>query len=257
MSQPNEFAASPLTDRQAAKQKLIFALDVDNLEDARNWVEQLHEQVGVFKIGKQLFTKCGPEVVNLVQAGGAEVFLDLKYHDIPNTVAMAGLEALRLGVRMFNVHALGGFEMMAKLVEAVDAVCPRGNPDRPLLLAVTILTSSNEETLRGIGIDRPISVMVPKLAKLAKDAGMDGVVASPKEVGLIRDACGKDFAIVTPGVRPTFASQDDQKRVMTPGDALRSGADYLVIGRPISAAADPSAAANMIIEEMQTALEGS
>ena len=240
-----------------AKQKLIFALDVDNLEDARNWVEQLHEQVGVFKIGKQLFTKCGPEVVNLVQAGGAEVFLDLKYHDIPNTVAMAGLEALRLGVRMFNVHALGGFEMMAKLVEAVDAVCPRGNPDRPLLLAVTILTSSNEETLRGIGIDRPISVMVPKLAKLAKDAGMDGVVASPKEVGLIRDACGKDFAIVTPGVRPTFASQDDQKRVMTPGDALRSGADYLVIGRPISAAADPSAAANMIIEEMQTALEGS
>lgn len=239
-----------------ARPKLIFALDVDSLEEARRWVEQLQGQAGVFKIGKQLFTRCGPEVVRLVQASGADVFLDLKYHDIPNTVAMAGLEALRLGVRMFNVHALGGFEMMARLVAAVDAVCPRGNPDRPLLLAVTILTSSNDETLRGIGIDRPVAEMVARLAKLAQDAGLDGVVASPKEVDLIRTACGRDFAVVTPGVRPAFASQDDQKRVMTPGDALRAGADYLVIGRPISAAADPAAAARMILEEMQTALEG-
>ena len=238
----------------SAKQRLIFALDVDNLEDARNWVAKLQGQVGVFKVGKQLFTRCGPEVVRLVQDGGCDVFLDLKYHDIPNTVAMAGLEAQRLGVRMFNVHALGGFEMMAKLVAEIDRVCPRGNPDRPILLAVTILTSSTEETLRRVGIDRPIQVMVPKLARLAKDAGMDGVVASPKEVGLIRDACGDDFLIVTPGVRPTFASQDDQKRVTTPGDALRSGADYLVIGRPISAAADPALAADMIVQEMQEAL---
>ena len=238
----------------SAKQRLIFALDVDNLEDARNWVAKLQRQVGVFKIGKQLFTRCGPEVVRLVQDGGCDVFLDLKYHDIPNTVAMAGLEAQRLGVRMFNVHALGGFEMMAKLVAEIDRVSPRGNPDRPILLAVTILTSSTEETLRRVGIDRPIQVMVPKLARLAKDAGMDGVVASPKEVGLIRDACGDDFLIVTPGVRPTFASQDDQKRVTTPGDALRSGADYLVIGRPISAAAEPALAADMILQEMQEAL---
>lgn len=237
-----------------ARQRLIFALDVDNLDEARHWVDLLQGQVGVFKIGKQLFTRCGPEVVRLVQEGGADVFLDLKYHDIPNTVAMAGLEALRLGVRMFNVHALGGFEMMARLVAEVDAVCPRGNPGRPLLLAVTILTSSNDETLRAIGIERPVAEMVPRLAKLAKDAGMDGVVASPREVGLIRAACGKDFAIVTPGVRPSFSSQDDQKRVMTPGDALRAGADYLVIGRPISAATDPAAAAQMILEEMQEAL---
>jgi len=255
MSQKDEFAASSLIDRQAARNKLIFALDVDNLDDARNWVEQLSGKVGVFKVGKQLFTKCGPEVVNLIQDGGGEVFLDLKYHDIPNTVAMAGLEALRLGVKIFNVHALGGFEMMAKLVAEVDKVCPRGNPERPVMLAVTILTSSTQETLRGVGIDRPVEVMVPKLAKLAKDAGMDGVVASPKEVGLIREACGEDFAIVTPGVRPSFASQDDQKRVTTPGDALRAGADYLVIGRPISAAADPAAAAQMILDEMQAALE--
>ena len=240
-----------------ARERLIFALDVDNIEDARSWVERLSGQVGVFKVGKQLFTKCGPEIVHLIQDGGGDVFLDLKYHDIPNTVAMAGLEALRMGVKMFNVHALGGFEMMAKLVEEVDKVCPRGNPDRPLLLAVTILTSSNEETLRGVGIDRPVEVMVPKLAKLAKDAGMDGVVASPKEVGLIREACGGDFAIVTPGVRPTFASQDDQKRVTTPGYAIRAGADYLVIGRPISAADDPAEAARLILKEMQEALKGS
>lgn len=238
----------------SARERLIFALDVDNLEDARQWVDKLQGRVGVFKIGKQLFTRCGPEVVNLVQDGGGDVFLDLKYHDIPNTVAMAGLEALRLGVRMFNVHALGGFDMMAKLVAEIDKACPRGNPERPLLLAVTILTSSTEETLRGVGIDRPVKVMVPKLARLAKEAGMDGVVASPQEVGLIRDACGDDFLIVTPGVRPAFASQDDQKRVTTPAEALSSGADYLVIGRPISAAADPVAAADMILQEMQAAL---
>lgn len=237
-----------------ARERLIFALDVDNLEAARAWVELLQGQVGVFKIGKQLFTRCGPDVVQMVSSAGAEVFLDLKYHDIPNTVAMAGLEALKLGVKMFNVHALGGFEMMAKLVAEIDAVCPRDNPQRPLLLAVTILTSSNDETLRDIGIDRPVSEMVPRLARLAQKAGMDGVVASPKEVALIREACGPDFAIVTPGVRPSFASQDDQKRVLTPGDALRCGADYLVIGRPISAATDPVAAAQAILDEMQAAL---
>ena len=238
-----------------ARKHLIFALDVDSLEEAQSWVERLQGKVGYFKIGKQLFTRCGPEVVHLVRGSGAEVFLDLKYNDIPNTVAMAGLEAFRLGVGMFNVHALGGFEMMAKLVAEIDKVCPRGNPERPILLAVTILTSSNEETLRGVGIDRPIEVMVPKLAKLAQDAGMDGVVASPKEVGLIRAACGEDFLIVTPGVRPAFASQDDQKRVTTPGDALRAGSSYLVIGRPISAAKDPVEAADLILAEMQSALD--
>ena len=239
----------------SAREKLIFALDVDNLEEARGWVDRLQGQVGVFKIGKQLFTRCGPEVVRLVQDRGGDVFLDLKYHDIPNTVAMAGLEALKLGVKMFNVHALGGFEMMARLVAEIDKACPRGNPDRPILLAVTILTSSTEETLRGVGIDRPVPVMVPKLALLARDAGMDGVVASPQEVRLIRDACGDDFLIITPGVRPVFAAQDDQKRVTTPAEALRSGADYLVIGRPISAAADPAMAAGMILQEMQEALD--
>ncbi len=241
---------------EAAKNRLIFALDVDCFEEAEKWVKLLHEKVGVFKVGKQLFTRCGPDVVRMIRGEGGEVFLDLKYHDIPNTVAMAGLEACRLGVRMFNVHALGGAEMMRETVAKADALVPRGSEGRPLLLAVTILTSSTEETLRAVGIDRPVSEMVPRLALLAKEAGMDGVVASPKEVGLIREACGRDFVIVTPGVRPSFASLDDQKRVTTPADAITAGADYLVIGRPISAAADPVAAADLILAEIGGALQG-
>lgn len=240
--------------KDEARKKLIFALDFDAFAEAEKWVRLLCGQVGVFKVGKQLFTRCGPDVVRMVRAEGGEVFLDLKYHDIPNTVAMAGVEACRLGVRMFNVHALGGREMMAKTVAEVDARYARGSKERPLLLAVTILTSSSEETLREVGIERPVREMVPRLARLAQEAGMDGVVASPQEVGLIRAACGADFAIVTPGVRPASAALDDQKRVMTPGEAIAAGADYLVIGRPISAAADPAAAADRIVEEMVLAL---
>lgn len=239
---------------QNAKQRLIFALDVDEFAIAEQWVERLHENVGLFKIGKQLFTKCGPQVVQMVQQRGGNVFLDLKYHDIPNTVAKAAVEACKLGVKMFNVHALGGLEMMQKTVEEVDAYCASAGIERPTMLAVTILTSSTEETLRGVGIDRPVTEMVPRLAKLAKDAGFDGVVASPKEVELIRAACGEDFQIVTPGVRPSFAALDDQKRVTTPADAISAGATALVIGRPISAADNPLEAAGMILEEIEAAL---
>lgn len=238
-----------------AKERLIFALDVDSFAEAEQWVRQLHGQVGLFKVGKQLFTRCGPQVVDMVRREGGSVFLDLKYHDIPNTVAMATVEACRLGVRMVNVHALGGREMMARTVAEVDRIAPRGSAERPLLLAVTILTSSTEATLQEIGIDRSVREMVPRLARLAQEAGMDGVVASPQEVDLIRAACGPDFAIVTPGVRPGFASLDDQKRVTTPGEAISAGADYLVIGRPISAAADPVAAAELILDEMSVALQ--
>jgi orotidine-5'-phosphate decarboxylase len=232
------------------KQRLIFALDVNDFENAAKWVKLLRGQVGVFKVGKQLFTRCGPEVVHMIRGEGGEVFLDLKYHDIPNTVAMAGLEAARLGVRIFNVHALGGREMMERTVAEIDTLYPRGDAARPLLLAVTILTSSTEQTLREIGIDRPVTEMVPMLARLAQESGMDGVVASPLEIGLIRKACGADFRIVTPGVRPADASLDDQKRVMTPKEAIAQGADYLVIGRPIAAAADPLAATASILAEM-------
>ncbi|MEE4252792.1 MAG: orotidine-5'-phosphate decarboxylase [Desulfuromusa sp.] len=240
--------------KAGAKERLIFALDVDDFSTAEGWVKKLHSKVGVFKIGKQLFTRCGPDVVKMVQGYGSDVFLDLKYHDIPNTVAKAGVEACKLGVKIFNVHALGGEEMMRKTVAEVDAYCAKSGAKRPMLLAVTILTSSTEETLRGVGIDRPVEEMVVRLAQLTKSAGFDGVVASPKEAALIRAACGDDFAIITPGVRPSFATMDDQKRVTTPAEAIAAGATSLVIGRPISAASDPLEAAGMILSEIEGAL---
>ena len=175
------------------------------------------------------------------------MFLDLKYHDIPNTVASAMCEAARLGVQLANLHALGGAEMMES---AATAVRKEFGDERPKLLAVTILTSSTEETLRGVGIDHSVQDMVVRLAKLAQNAGMDGVVASPLEIGLIRAACGPNFLVVTPGVRPGFAAADDQKRIMTPADAVKAGADYLVIGRPIAKASDPKIAADMITDEI-------
>jgi orotidine-5'-phosphate decarboxylase len=234
--------------RDEARSKIIFALDFDTFNTAKHWVSTLAGRVGMFKVGKQLFTAYGPDIVRMIENFGAEVFLDLKYHDIPNTVAMASREAAKLRVTLFNVHALGGYEMMARTVEILHKEFPEGK--RSKVLAVTILTSSNEETLRGVGIDHPVQEMVVRLATLARKAGIDGVVASPREVSLIREACGKDFLIVTPGVRPSFASTDDQKRVMTPAEAVAAGSDYLVIGRPISAAPDPLQAVEKIMDEI-------
>jgi len=235
------------------RDKLIFALDFDDLETARGWVDRLRGKVGMFKVGKQLFTHGGPQMLDYITRGGDGVFLDMKYHDIPNTVAKAVVEATRLGATMVNVHALGGREMMERTRQEVDAVCAREGLKRPLLIAVTILTSSTEQTLLEVGIDRPVEEMVPRLAALAKDSGFDGVVASPREIRAIRDICGAGFKIVTPGVRPSFASLDDQKRVATPSAAVADGADYLVVGRPISAAPDPLAAVDAILDEMNLA----
>lgn len=234
--------------RDEARKKVIFALDTNEFAHVQYWAENLSSHVGMFKVGKQLYTACGPAVVRMIQKFGGEVFLDLKFHDIPNTVAMASLEAARLGVRLFNLHALGGYEMMATTVEALDKEFKGG--ERAKVLAVTILTSSTEETLRGVGIDQPVEEMVVKLARLAQKAGIDGVVASPREIPLIREACGRDFLIVTPGVRPSFAALNDQKRVMTPAEAVAAGSDYLVIGRPIGDAPDPVAAAELILDEI-------
>lgn len=227
--------------------KIIFALDVHGLAEIDRLTGMLSGRVGMFKVGKELFTSCGPAAVKAVQRHGGQVFLDLKYHDIPNTVANAMLEAARLGVQLANLHALGGGEMMETAARAVQK---EFGDDRPRLLAVTILTSSTEATLRQIGIEHSVQDMVVRLARLAKDSGMDGVVASPLEIELIRAACGPDFLIVTPGVRPTFAAADDQKRIMTPAEAVSAGADYLVIGRPIAKAADPAAAAQLISDEI-------
>lgn len=235
--------------REEAIKKIIFAMDVKEFSDVQYWAELLSQHVGMFKVGKQLYTACGPAAVRMIQKCGGEVFLDLKYHDIPNTVAMAALEAANLGVQLCDLHAMGGYEMMNKTMETLDKNFSGCTP-RPKVLAITVLTSSNEETLRGIGIDLPVPEMVVKLAKLAKSAGVDGVVASPQEVGLIREACGKDFLVVTPGVRPSFASADDQKRIMTPAEAVKAGSDYLVIGRPIAAAQSPVEAAQKIVDEI-------
>jgi orotidine-5'-phosphate decarboxylase len=230
-----------------AGNKIIFALDVNGLAEIDRYARLLAGRVGMFKVGKELFTATGPEAVKTVQRHGGQVFLDLKYHDIPTTVAKAMLEAARLGVQLTNLHALGGAEMMAT---AATAVRREFGDERPRLLAVTILTSSTAETLRDVGIDHPLQEMVVRLARLAQESGMDGVVASPLEIELIRAACGPDFLIVTPGVRPSFAAVDDQKRIMTPSEAVGAGADYLVIGRPIATAADSAAAADMIADEI-------
>lgn len=232
----------------SARDKIIFALDVDCREEISRWATLLSDRVGMFKVGKELFTSCGPEAVELVKRQGGQVFLDLKYHDIPNTVAQAMVAAGRMGVSLANLHALGGPVMMETAANEVHRVF--SGSDRPRLLAVTILTSSTAETLRAVGIEHPVDEMVVRLARLAQQSGMDGVVASPLEITAIREACGDDFLIVTPGVRPSFASLDDQKRVMTPAEAVKAGADYLVIGRPIAKASDPGAAATMIIDEI-------
>jgi orotidine-5'-phosphate decarboxylase len=233
---------------EQAREKIIFALDVDKLSEIDRWAELLSSKVGMFKVGKELFTTAGPAAVEAVKRHGGQVFLDLKYHDIPNTVAQAMLAAGRLGVKLANLHALGGPEMMEQAATAVRKQFT--DAERPRLLAVTILTSSTQETLKAVGIEQPVEQMVVRLARLAKESGMDGVVASPLEIQAIRAACGPDFLIVTPGVRPAFASVDDQKRIMTPAEAVKAGADYLVIGRPIAKATDPVQAADLIVDEI-------
>ena len=230
------------------KSKIFVALDVENKEKALEIVGDLRGLGACFKIGKQLFTSTGPELVREIVAMGEDVFLDLKYHDIPNTVAKAGAAAAQLGVKIFNVHASGGRKMMEAVREEMNKLA-----DPPLVLAVTILTSLGEEDIREVGFDRTIPEQIAKLAKLAKDSGMDGVVASPLEIELIRETCGKDFKILTPGIRPAFAAVNDQKRIATPAEALRKGADYLVIGRPITAAENRRDAFLKILEECQNA----
>ena len=233
------------------RERLILALDVDDLERVKALVSLLDSKVGMFKVGKQLFTHAGPQAVKLIQGMGGEVFLDLKFHDIPNTVAKAAIEATRLGVKMFNVHASGSLEMMRLTVREVSRVCRQEGLRRPIMLAVTVLTSLNKSDLQRVGVDGEVADQVIRLALLTRQAGMDGVVASPQEVASIRAACGRRFIIVSPGVRPQRAKRNDQRRVMTPEETIRAGADYIVVGRPIMEAKDPMSAAQEIITEME------
>ncbi|KJR42043.1 orotidine 5'-phosphate decarboxylase [Candidatus Magnetoovum chiemensis] len=238
-----------------AIKRLCVALDVDTLDDAERFADMLKECVGVFKIGKQLFTKEGPKVVNIIKDKGADVFLDLKYHDIPNTTANASREAVKLGVSMFNVHASGGSEMMRAAVEAAKEEAYKRNMPTPIILAVTVLTSINNEILsKELLINHDVNELVAHYAKLAKQSNLSGVVASPKEITSIRQACGEDFIILTPGIRPAWnLTADDQKRITTPKDAIALGADYIVIGRPILNAPSPKEACEKILEEIAQA----
>jgi orotidine-5'-phosphate decarboxylase len=236
------------------RSSLIVALDFDSLNAAVKFAQQVSDLVGMFKIGSQLFTSAGPEAVRQVAQLGAGVFLDLKYHDIPNTVAGAVLAVAAMPeVQLVNVHALGGSAMMRAAAQAVSAGVPMG-ADRTRLLAVTILTSMDHKAMREVGIGGTSKTRVVKLAKLAQESGVDGVVASVQEAKAIRKACGREFLIVTPGVRPKALSvgekQDDQSRTATPREAIKAGADFIVVGRPILAAGDPRAAAQAIVEEI-------
>lgn len=235
-----------------AKDRLIVALDLPNREKALELVAMLHDCCGMFKIGLEPFLNFGPSFVEDVHDRGGKVFLDLKFHDIPRTVAQAGRAAARLGVEMFNVHIAGGREMMNAVVETVRE--ETAGKKHLKILGVTVLTSLGAEDLaRDLGINRSPLEQVIFWAKDAKECGLSGVVASPREISAIRENCGRDFLIVTPGIRPAGTGTGDQKRISTPADAVRSGVDYIVVGRPILQAPDPRKAALDIVREMEEA----
>jgi orotidine-5'-phosphate decarboxylase len=233
--------------------QLLVALDVDSGTRALELAAALRDVVDGVKIGSRIFTLEGPGLVRRLTDEGTRVFLDLKFHDIPNTVAQAVEAAVTTGAWMVNVHASGGLAMMEAAAKAATEAAARSGQSRPLVIAVTVLTSMDENTLRAGGIERSLLDQVLVLARMAQKAGLDGVVASPQETAAIRSACGPAFAIVTPGIRGASAGTDknDQARTMGPADAVRAGASYLVVGRPIIAAADPRAAAQNIAEEMK------
>ncbi|MFP4560330.1 MAG: orotidine-5'-phosphate decarboxylase [Thiohalorhabdus sp.] len=225
--------------------RVITALDAPDWARAQEILDRLPEENRRVKVGKQLFTRSGPRVVEELRERGREVFLDLKYHDIPNTVAGAVRAAAEIGAWMVNVHASGGPRMLEAAREAVE-----GPEDRPWLIAVTVLTSMDAGELRAVGVEGDPEAQVLRLARLAREAGLDGVVASPVEVPLLREELGPDFLLVTPGVRPAGAEADDQRRAATPGRTVADGADYLVVGRPLTRAEDPARAWSTLIAEM-------
>ncbi|MFH1478799.1 MAG: orotidine-5'-phosphate decarboxylase [Candidatus Omnitrophota bacterium] len=221
------------------KDKIIVALDVNSIKEVEHLVDILSPYVNIFKVGMQLFYSCGPKVIDVIKKYDKDIFLDLKLYDIPNTVKNASCALTRLGVYMFNVHSSGGSDMMKAALDGAEEESGRLGVDRPRILGVTVLTSMDKHTLKEIGIDKSPEETVLSLARLTKRSGLDGVVSSPKEIAGIKSDLGRDFLVITPGVRPEDSSKDDQKRVTTPKEAFSSGADYIVIGRPITKAKDP------------------
>lgn len=239
----------------SAKARLMLALDMDNREKAEEWVHKMKLHVGMFKVGLQLFTLAGAELVRSIRARGGRIFLDVKYHDIPNTVGLACESACTLGVDFINVHALGGKAMIRAAAKSLKDASARMRVVKPKLLAVTILTSHDAKSLRQeVGLKGSPEKEVLRLAKMAQAAGAEGVVCSPREIRAVRRACGPNFIIVTPGIRSSSDLKQDQKRTLSAGQALTHGADYLVVGRPITSAPDPVEATRAIVAEMQQAL---
>jgi len=226
--------------------KVVVALDFDKKQDALSFVDKIQPSDARLKVGKEMFTYFGPEFVKQLTGKGFDVFLDLKFHDIPNTVAKAVTAAADLGVWMVNVHASGGSQMMTKAKNSLDTY----GEDAPLLIAVTVLTSMNEADLRGLGIQKTPAEQVKFLADLTKQSGLDGVVCSAWEAEQIKSDLGKEFKLITPGIRPAGSAQDDQQRIMTPKKAIDVGVDYLVIGRPITKATDPQ----LILQEINSSI---
>jgi len=231
--------------------RVVIALDFNNETDVLALVKKLDASQCRLKVGKELFTYCGPQLVRKLTDRGFDVFLDLKFHDIPNTVAKAVSAAADLGVWMVNVHVSGGVEMMRRATEAIS-----GHKNRPLLIGVTVLTSTSQDDLDQLGIDGEIPQRVLNYARLAKTAGLDGVVCSAQEAPIIRSELGDDFVLVTPGIRPTGSSADDQHRIVTPGDAIKDGSSYLVVGRPITKSDNPVSSLEKINTEVELALRG-
>ncbi|MCM8541769.1 MAG: orotidine-5'-phosphate decarboxylase [Lentisphaeraceae bacterium] len=229
-----------------ADTKLIVALDVDSVEQAEAIVNEIGPQVEWYKIGKQIFTREGKKCLEMLKSNNKKVFLDLKFHDIPNTVAQAVKSAISIGADMVNFHASGGSEMIKKTIEMNKS----SNPDC-LFIAVTVLTSMDQAGLEELGIKGTPADVVARFAKLAKTSGADGVVCSALEIDLVKKECGDDFNLVVPGIRPAGSSTDDQKRIMTPGQAAEKGAQFIVVGRPITQAADKNAAAAAVLEELK------
>ncbi|SFL91778.1 orotidine-5'-phosphate decarboxylase [Pelosinus propionicus] len=235
----------------SSDQRLIVALDVHSMESVRQLVGQLGDSVSYYKVGMELFYSVGSQVITYLRQQNKDIFLDLKLHDIPNTVGQGLATLTQLGATMLNVHAAGGFSMMQAAAIAVKNKAIEIQARRPKLIAVTVLTSMNENEWSGIGYNVDLSQQVIHLSKLAQKAGMDGVVASPQEAAQIQKACGSEFIVVTPGIRPNGAAINDQSRIATPAGALKNGAHHLVIGRPITAAANPRQAVKDILREMR------
>jgi orotidine-5'-phosphate decarboxylase len=236
------------------KEKLIIALDVSDAKQALSIVDMLGDYAGIFKVGFELFVSAGARIVEEIQKKDKKVFLDLKFHDIPNTVTKAAIAATRLGVYMFNLHTSGGYEMMKRCRDSVVEICLKENIQRPRIVGVTVLTSLNSESLKSeLYIQHSLKTHVKHLSSLALKAGLDGVVASPHEISMIKQHCGKDFLVVTPGIRPSWIPPDDQRRTATPKEALREGADYIVMGRGILKQEDPIKALELISLEILTA----